>query len=631
MFLVAGVATNRSVRWTKDRWYQELLRHPHAAERKGGRGEPDHLFGQAAWSAVAEQKLMGAHFTVCGLRLDGAEPALAKRKWDVVVLALLARVAIRERLGSEDVLQVYTDRLGNSSGAVQGRVEALGASLRWVLPAKQCPTLIAEAWAKDPNHLIGVGLTDLYLYNVGRRLLDREGDWPDLAQSALEDMGLADHADLLELPDLDDPAGLQAMMSVQTGRLHRVDWQTLLSGPLPDLARHLREGLCRLPPYRRNTAAASALEGIAPYAEDAGRAERAGVGMDAVLDVLRGLAAQADEGSRAHPATFRRHAYLAARAWLHAGRPDRAERQWSRWDGAMKDEPVHPALLGELLSGMNARAVALTDLERWDEVESLTEAEESLVEGYLGAFECVPALGRALGARYQARILSRRHLDSIFDLIQRSMDQFSSPADASFGLSWRLVALGRGARCADPVALVADTLSVAESLGWGAFGLDNGFLAWGLVEALSVEGVAADLPDAAALARKNGDALLHAVGERPPHPLQALTLRGLGAWTGQEAYFDAAVRGCVLTASALRSGDMAPRLALRTLATWYGTTGSAAAKDALRTTRIAVGREAHLLGSESALAAVRHAVTGFLGFDLSDPAAAMAWVAEGGT
>ena len=75
---------------------------------------------------------------------------------------------------------------------------------------------------------------------------------------------------------------------------------------------------------------------------------------------------------------------------------------------------------------------------------------------------------------------------------------------------------------------------------------------------------------------------------------------------------------------------MGARLTLRTVATWYATTHSDAARTALRDARVALGRAGELLTDRAVPAGLRQVYTGFLGFDATDPATAGEWVAEGG-
>ena len=632
LFLVGGLTVPRPIGWTDHAWYGEILKHPHAAEGDPRRRGSDQMVGRPAWPALAQGGLPGARLCILGGIWRDVDGTREPRKWDVAVAGLLARIIIRDRLTARDTLHVYPDRSGPSTADLRGRLEALGAALRWLLPTGVAPELEVEAWPKDPNHLVGVGLVDLVLYNLGRRLDGHVGDWVTAAREAVALMGMERTVEVVETPPLHDPGGIPLLMRLESGHLDRVDWTRLLQASPADVDQIISRGLSALDPSKRARAISAALDGIGPFAEDAGLAHRSGIDLEAVLEVLRALAVAAGQLGDTGHAIARRHRYLAARTWSHLGRPDRASEDWARWDRGFPNGPVTPELFDELLHGLSARLVFLADLELWEEVEVQAAEALHLVDQYLGAFERVPVRGKLLGALAQARILSRRDLHTVPDLLDRSAAEFDGPGDWSYAWTWRLVGLGRGMPCEDPVALVQAVLERAAEAGWGLPSLPNRFLLWGLAEALARPGLAEALP---AERRAVGEAISRLLPpEATPERLtdaDRLLLRAWGRVTGQATWFEQAGQGVAPSVTSLRDGMLLPRIQLRTLGAWLAATGASdPARRAALATRIALGTELHLLLPHDTLAGVREAVEGFLAFDLADPAAAQAWLDRGG-
>ncbi len=632
--LVGAIVTPAPIAWTRDEWYAEILRYPHATEGRKERRTRKGLLGEAAWTALSEGRLKGATVVLLGGERQAVDGLTAAGAWEVSVAATLAWIVLHHRLTDEDSLVLHPDRRGASSDALAALLQGVESALRWAVPGGRMPGIDAQPWAKDPNDLIGVSLADLILWNVARRVADTEGPWVDAARGAFTDMGMTAVAQLVEVPALHDPESLQAWVSLAAGRLDRVDWARACIDPIPDLARLVQHGLDRIPAEERPAQLASALAQLAPYAEDPRLARQLGLTPALLCEALEGLAAAIDalgEGALLR-SLRRRQAYLSLRARSHLGEADQALAAWDRWSATFQDKPLDPVLLNERLDGMNARAVVLSDLELWDEVEETLAEELASIARYLGAFERVPAKGKALGALYQARILSRRQLETVPKLIAASAAEFDLPADWSWGWTWTLVGLGRGMPDPDPLNTLLGTLSRARDHGMTLSSGNNPYLLWGVVEALARPGGMGDLPPGLLeTVETQVMARLHTpLDHRRRTPLLGLTLRAWARVKQDEGLFEAALQGVSLRVSALRNGDLMPRTGLRTLAAWVATCPGPRALSALTEARQEIGETLDRLPVRDELRGVRAALQGFLDFDAAVPGAAEAWLAKGG-
>lgn len=571
-----------------DAWL-DLVRNPHAAHRDRAAG----LEGPAL------RHLRAGGFGRLWVHL---RDLAHERRKEHAYLDLLVHVLLALDLGPDDTLTLHPERFDAGGGErTTGKFEGLVTGLRWILP--HLPRdITVQSFPSDVHVLVGHSAVDLALLDLSRRV--RGG--ATLAAAA------GDHRALtaLEVPELTDLPDTLTWLRARLGlEVDPIALARLTPAPGPVVPGDPKGWLDRL----------------APFAENPGLALRDGLDPARVSALLDALPEPAD------PDLSLRLLRLRARARTHLGRPREAIEVWNLWGERIESLPLdRPERLIEDIQGRLAVGVLLTDLRDTEgALQELDEAERTLSRRW--SFERDPLMGRLLGARAQARLLGGD--PDVLALLERSLAFFDHPAERSYGWTWSLVALGRGAPCPDPTGL-AERI-VAEAMA--AEGLDQAgllerrpFLRWGLAEALARQDLRAGWARAGAL-----EAALNAFAdrrsnERSPalgHPdrltVRAVVLRRprLGGWSPWE--------GAPVTAEALALPDAAQLSVLRSVA------AAAAHPDAdpawLARARSAVAAARVQVAPIEDFRALGQTFDAFLAIDPAAPAAgAAAYLALGG-
>lgn len=590
--LIGALVTEAPFRPSASEWVSDLIANPHCTERNGveQRGFPQRA--GLVVKAVAAGKVQGDLMVLSVPARSKGEAQQYLQAYAALVISLIWR----KGLNRTDSMTIAPERFDDrGSELTHGRFEGLVGAFRWIYG--DLPKVAVQAHPKGAGVLLAHGVVDAVLWNLRRSALTHANPERELLRLA-GTIGVQ----AIITPNADAVAQA-SWLAAASGALANVDWRALARVERP----------ASLPSTITPSIVASAAAALVPLADSTAKAKRA----HSRFETLRGLLAQLRAGltpqTERDRMLDRRLLWAEIRALSHLGRAGEAVGLFEEWN-RLSDGPINtPDELADLLEGLLSQAVLAMDLRMFQLAKDVTEDVEKHLAPLVGSFTRIPVLGRALGARAQAYVLCGDVGQGLV-LTRRSMAHFVEPADLSFGWTFGLVAIGRGAGTErDAELILRAALASADGLDLPTLLGANRFLAWGLSEVLC------------RFDRKEWlDAVL-AAATHGGHP-EPLIRRALGQVTQVEDHFQ---RGLApLTPEALGSADAMAYMEIRTLVTWAHTLpGSTHWRAPLVAAQEAAGRALPLLQD---LRELSDFVSAFYRLDPDDAAARAKFLALGG-